>query len=41
MKSICDHVNEGQILAEIGPIPYRDKVEMALRKAEGAEVSYD
>ena len=32
-----DHVQEGQLLAEIDPIPYRDKVELARSKVEGAE----
>lgn len=32
-----DHVEQGQVLAEIDPVPYRDKVELARSKVEGAE----
>lgn len=32
-----DQVKQGQVLAEIDPIPYHDKVELARSKVEGAE----
>ncbi len=32
-----DRVRQGQILAEIDPIPYQDKVELARSKVEEAE----
>jgi membrane fusion protein (multidrug efflux system) len=32
-----DHVQAGQLLAEIDTVPYRDKVELARSKVEGAE----
>jgi membrane fusion protein (multidrug efflux system) len=32
-----DHVDEGQVVAEIDPILYRDKVELARSKVEGTE----
>jgi multidrug resistance efflux pump len=32
-----DRVEQGQVLAEIDPVPYRDKVELARSKVEGAE----
>jgi membrane fusion protein (multidrug efflux system) len=32
-----DRVTQGQLLAEIDPVPYRDQVEAARRKVEGAE----
>jgi membrane fusion protein, multidrug efflux system len=32
-----DHVEQGQVLAEIDPIPYRDQVELARSKVDGAE----
>ena len=32
-----DRVEQGQVLAEIDPVPYRDQVDMARRKVEGAE----
>ncbi len=32
-----DHVEQGQVLAEIDPVPYHDQVELARSKVEGAE----
>src|SRR5205085_9084655 len=32
-----DRVEQGQVLAEIDPVPYRDQVELARSKVEGAE----
>jgi membrane fusion protein (multidrug efflux system) len=32
-----DRVEQGQLLAEIDPVPYRDQVELARSKVEGAE----
>ena len=32
-----DHVEQGQVLAEIDPVTYRDQVELARSKVEGAE----
>src|SRR5262245_43527486 len=32
-----DRVKQNQVIAEIDPIPYRDKVELAKSKVEGAE----
>src|SRR5262245_39971772 len=33
-----DHVEQGQLLAEIDPVPYRDQVDLARSKVDGAEV---
>jgi membrane fusion protein (multidrug efflux system) len=33
-----DRVEQGQLLAEIDPVPYRDQVELARSKVDGAEV---
>jgi membrane fusion protein (multidrug efflux system) len=33
-----DRVEQGQVLAEIDPVPYRDQVEVARSKVDGAEV---
>jgi membrane fusion protein, multidrug efflux system len=32
-----DHVEQGQVLAEIDPVPYHDQVELARSKLDGAE----
>jgi membrane fusion protein (multidrug efflux system) len=32
-----DRVDQGQVLAEIDPVPYRDQVDIARRKLEGAQ----
>ena len=33
-----DHVEQGQLLAEIDPLPYRDQVELARSKVDAAQV---
>ncbi len=33
-----DHVEQGQLLAEIDPVPYRDQVELARSKVDAAEI---